>query len=117
MRRALIIGIAVAGAAAPTLGAQPARTPKWPAHAVITVWLDARAAPRGAEALVDRAVATWTRAADGRFVLRKAASQDAALVRVRFARADGIYGETVPRIDRSTGAIGSAEVLIAGDVA
>ena len=38
-------------------------------------------------------------------------------IRVRFARADGIYGETAPRIDRTTGFIGSAEVLIAGDIA
>jgi hypothetical protein len=35
---------------------------------------------------------------------------------VRFARADGIYGETSPRMDPATGSIGSAEVLIAGDV-
>ena len=115
MLRALIVGIAVAGA--PALQAQPARTPRWPAHAVITVWLDARAAPPGADALVERALATWTRAADGRFVLKKAASRDAAVVLVRFAQADGIYGETAPRIDRTTGAIGSAEVLIAGNVA
>ena len=67
--------------------------------------------------LVDRALATWTRAAGGRFVLQKAASRDAALVRVWFAQADGIYGETAPRIDRATGFIGSAEVLIAGDIA
>ena len=116
MPRSLIIGIAVACAVAPALPAQPTGSPRWPAHAVITVWLDARTAPPGAEALVDRALATWTRAADGRFVLQKAASRDAALVRVRFARADGIYGETAPRIDRTTGAIGSAEVLIAGDI-
>jgi hypothetical protein len=117
MLRALIIGIAVACAVAPTLRAQPARTLRWPAHAVITVWLDARTAPPGADALVEQALATWTRAADGRFVVRKAASRDAALVRMRFAQADGIYGETAPRVDRTTGAIGSAEVLIAGDVA
>jgi hypothetical protein len=42
---------------------------------------------------------------------------DHALIRVRFARADGIYGETSPRIDRATGFITAADVLIAGDVA
>src|SRR6185369_12280911 len=40
----------------------------------------------------------------------------AAVIRVRFAQADGIYGETAPRIDRATGFIGSAEVLIAGEI-
>jgi hypothetical protein len=64
-----------------------------------------------------RALATWTQAADGRFVLQRSPSQDAAAVRVRFAHADGIYGETAPRIDRTTGEITSAEVLIAGEVA
>ena len=36
---------------------------------------------------------------------------------MRFAQVDGIYGETAPRINRATGAISSAEVLIAGDIA
>ena len=30
-------------------------------------------------------------------------ARDAAAIRVRFAQADGIYGETAPRIDRATG--------------
>ena len=115
MLRALIV--VVAGAVVSPVAAQSARTPRWPTHAVITVWLDPRSAPPGSGALVERALATWTRAADGRFVLQTAAAPDAALVRVHFARADGIYGETAPRIDRTTGFIGSADVLIAGDVA
>jgi len=31
--------------------------------------------------------------------------------------ADGIYGEAAPRIDPATGLIGSADVLIAGEIA
>lgn len=117
MLRALIIGMAIAGAFAPAPRAEPQRPARWPAQAVIIVWLDARSAPPFVEALVDRALATWTGAAAGRFVLRKTSSRDAAGVRVRFAQADGVYGETAPRIDRATGFIGSAEVLIAGDIA
>jgi hypothetical protein len=83
---------------------------------VVPVWVDASGAPRGADALVGRALATWTRAADGRLALQRTASRDSALIRVRFARADGIYGETAPRIDRASGLITSADVLIAGDV-
>jgi hypothetical protein len=81
------------------------------------VWIDAHGSPGGADSLVERALATWTRAAGGRFVLEKTASQEKSVVRVRFAKADGIYGETSPHINRTTGLIGSAEVLIAGDVA
>ena len=84
---------------------------------VIPVWLDAHALPADADVLVDRAMVAWTRAAGGRLTLKKTASRDAALIRIRFAQADGIYGETAPRVDRTTGLIGSAEVLIAGDVA
>jgi hypothetical protein len=117
MVRALMLGVAFATISGPLLPAQSPPPPRWPAHAAITVWLDPRAAPAGADALVERALATWTHAAGGRLVLQKTPSRDAALVRVRFAPAGGIYGEAAPRIDRTTGYIGSAEVLIAGDVA
>jgi hypothetical protein len=115
--RALIIGLAIVAGAGGALQTQRPAAPKWAPRAVIPVWLDARASPPGADVLVDRAVITWTRAAAGRLTLRKTASPNAALIRVRFAQADGIYGETAPSIDRATGLIGSAEVLIAGDVA
>jgi hypothetical protein len=110
--RALVIGIW----AIVLTNAQLVRTPRWPPRAVINVWVDPRSAPPDGEALVARALSTWTRAADGRFVLQKTVSRDNALVRVRFVRSDGIYGEAAPRIDRATGAIASADVLIAGDV-
>jgi hypothetical protein len=114
--RALVNAIAIVAVSVPALEAQHPAPPRWASHAVIPVWLDARSSPPGADVLVERAVATWTRVAGGRLTLRKTASRDAALIRVRFAQADGIYGETAPRIDRTTGLIGSAEVLIAGDV-
>ena len=116
MLRIFILGSAILGAATATL--QPAREPpRWSVHSVVAVWMDPSGAPRGADALVGRALATWTRAADGRLTLQRTASRDQALIRVRFAHADGIYGETAPRIDRTTGLIASADVLIAGDVA
>jgi hypothetical protein len=113
--RAPIIGVAALCAIACMAQAQPSQLTRWPPHAVIAVWLEGRAAPPGADTLVERAVATWTRAAAGRIVLRPSSSRDAARINVRFARADGIYGETSPHIDVATGMIGSAEVLIAGD--
>lgn len=112
MLRAWAIGIAIV--AQLPLPLQPAK--RWPSKAVIGVWLEADSAPFGAGALVDRACATWTRASAGRFVIEKAASREAAAVRVRFTRADGIYGEAAPRIDRATGFIASADVAIAGDI-
>jgi hypothetical protein len=117
MLRALLIGLAAAAVAAPTLRSQPRPHAHWPAHARIAVWLDPRDAPPAAELLLDRALAMWMQAADGRFVLERSGAREAAGVRVRFARADGVYGETMPRIDRTSGDITSADVIIAGEPA
>ena len=113
MLRALLVGVTSAMVVALTLALQPRPLARWPAHARIVAWLDQQGAPAGADALVDRALATWTRAADGRFTLERSASREAAAIRVRFAQADGIYGETRPRFDRTSGDIASAEVVIA----
>jgi hypothetical protein len=110
------VGIAILGAVAPTLQLPRGRLPHWPTDAVIPVWVDARKAPPVADGLVARALATWTNAASGRFRLRQTSSRDSASIRVLFAAADGIYGEASPHIDRTTGLINSADVLITGEV-
>jgi Matrixin len=113
MSRAVLVGLLLTSAGAPLLHKQSPSSPRWPPRASIGVWLDARSAPPVAATLVERALATWTRAGGGRFVLKSESSRDAAAIRVRFAQADGVYGETSPRIDRATGFITSADVLIA----
>jgi len=65
--------------------------------------------------LVERAMRTWTRAADGRFTLEKMATTNDATVRVHFMAADYRYGVTSPRVDRQTGLIVRAEVAVAAD--
>jgi hypothetical protein len=95
--------------------AQPARSARWPAGEPILVWVDSARVPPGAAALVDRALKTWTDAADGRVTLQKAATSDAAKLRIRFISSDTNFGETLPRIDRRTGAIVEAEVAINAD--
>ena len=114
MGKAWILGVAIALRLGPPTAQE---APRWPARAVIAVWVDARSAPPGAEALVERAITTWSRAASGRITLEKSSMRDAAAIRVRFAQADGIYGEAAPRIDRTTGLISSAEVAIANELA
>jgi hypothetical protein len=65
--------------------------------------------------LVERAMQTWTRAADGRFTLEKTAADKDPAVRVHFMSADYRYGVTAPRVDRQTGLIVRAEVAVAAD--
>jgi hypothetical protein len=96
-------------------GGQRASALRWPSAAAIAVWVDPREAPTGADALVERAMASWTRAAGGAFTLAKTADERAA-VRVHFVTGDTTYGEAAPRVDRSTGRIASAEVQISGNI-
>ena len=70
--------------------------------------------PPGGDALVGKAMRTWTVAADGRFTLVKA-WETTAPVRVHFFSADYRYGVTAPRVDPATGNIVKAEVAVAAD--
>jgi len=87
-------------------------TPHWPHGATVHVYVDTRNAPPFAAMLVERALQVWTKTAAGRITLEAIPRRDAAEIYVRFARGDGIYGETVPRVNRRTGLIEVAEVVI-----
>jgi hypothetical protein len=79
-------------------------------------YLDPARAPAGGDVLVERAMKTWTEAADGRFTLRRTMSRDEAPVRVHFFTPDYRYGMTAPRVDPKSGLITRAEVVVAGEV-
>ena len=122
MRRETKHCVAIAAAAlvcAAVAGAQPglerrARM-RWKNGAVILVLIDSRGAPVGAEALVERAMTTWTEAAEGGFTLHKTTAGDAANVRVQFVSGKAVYGEARSRVGPA-GDIISADVRINGDV-
>ena len=95
--------------------AQPSPAPRhWARGAAIRVWIDPDAKPPNGEALVEKAMKTWTTAADGRFTLVKA-WESAAPVRLHFMAADYRYGVTAPRLNRETGLLVKAEVYVAAD--
>ena len=95
-----------------------AQSPSLPRHwakgAAIRVWIDPDAMPPNGEALVEKAMKTWTTAADGRFTLVKA-WESTAPVRLHFMAADYRYGVTAPRLNRETGQLVKAEVYVAAD--
>jgi hypothetical protein len=70
--------------------------------------------PPGGEALVEKAMKTWTAASDGRLTLVKAWEMTAP-VRLHFFSADYRYGVTAPRVDPASGYIVKAEVAVAAD--
>lgn len=95
-----------------TLVVQLAGAPHWPMGARVGVWIDTSRAPIGAAELVERAMKAWSHASDGRLTLARAASRDAAAIRVFFVQSDTNYGEAAPRVDPATGSIARADVAI-----
>ena len=100
-----------------TLGPQSAVAPNahWANRSAIQVWIDRQNMPPRGDLLVERAMRTWTMAADGAFTLRRTFIAREAGIRIFFNGADGNYGETRPRVDPATGFISSADVAIAAD--
>ncbi len=87
----------------------------WANRSVIQVWIDRENMPVRGDQLVERAMRTWTTAADGAFTLRRTFVTRDAGIRIFFNGADGNYGETRPRLDPATGLINAADVAIAAD--
>jgi matrixin len=87
----------------------------WANHSLISVWIDRQNLPPRADQLVERAMRTWTTAANGSFTLRRTFLAREAGIRIYFNGANGNYGETRPRVDPATGFINSADVAIAAD--
>ena len=87
----------------------------WAARSLISVWIDRENMPVRGDQLVERAMRTWTTAADGAFTLRRTFVTRDAGIRIFFNGADGNYGETRPRLDPATGLINAADVAIAAD--
>jgi len=87
----------------------------WASGATIQVWIDPAGAPAGGDQLVERAMRSWTNAANGRLRLEPSASKNGAGIRVHFFTRDWRYGMTEARPDPRTGLLTSAEVVVAAD--
>jgi len=109
MKAAVVLVAALIAAQAPPAARH------WAKGETIRVWIDTVDSPPNGETLVERAMRTWTRAAEGRFTLEKLMAPRDAVVRVHFMAADYRYGVTAPRVDRQTGLIVRAEVAVAAD--
>lgn len=89
-----------------------ARHPRWRRGQVIGVWIDPIRRPPGAEAIVDRALKTWTDAAAGRVTLQMAPPREAS-IRFHFTpTGDGLYGGTAPVADPRTGVMIRADIMV-----
>ena len=91
------------------------RAAHWASGVTIPVWIDPAGAPAGGDRLVERAMQSWTNAANGRLRLEPTATRNGAGIRVHFFTRDWRYGMTEARPDPRTGLLTSAEVVVAGD--
>ena len=109
MPRALMVMSAVLAAACTVNAAH------WAAGTTIRVWIDPAGAPAGGDRLVERAMQTWTMAAESRFRMERTAARDTAGIRVHFFTRDWRFGMTQARPDSRTGLLTEAEVVVAAD--
>jgi hypothetical protein len=86
----------------------------WALRSSIPVWVDRQNLPPRGDELVERAMKTWTTAANGAFTLRRTLLANDAGIRIYFNGAGGNYGETRPHIT-ANGLIDAAIVNIAAD--
>lgn len=107
----MLVVLAVLGV---PLSAQDWRGHHWAKGMPIRLWIDPEQMPPNGETLVEKAMKTWTVAADGRFTIVKA-WESTAPVRLHFMSADYRYGVTAPRVNPQTGLIVKAEVAVAAD--
>jgi hypothetical protein len=93
-------------------GLSAARPVRWPRGQVVGVWIDPIRRPPGAEAMVGRALKTWTEAAAGRVTLQVSPARDAA-IRFHFTpTGEGLYGGTAPVADMRTGVMLRADIMV-----
>ena len=112
MRALKVLGVlAVLGV---LLTAQERAPRHWAKGSAIRLWIDPEQMPPNGEALVEKAMKTWTVAADGRFTIVKA-WESTAPVRLHFMAADYRYGVTSARPNPATGLLVKAEVYVASD--
>ena len=107
----VVLGVLVLCA---TVRAQQPVPRHWATGSAIRIWIDPEHAPPNGDALVEKAMKTWTTAAEGRFTLVKA-WESTAPVRLHFMAADYRYGVTSTRPNPATGLLVKAEVYVASD--
>jgi hypothetical protein len=106
-------GLACAMAA---LGASPeGARPRWDVKPEIRLWVEHVKVPEDHVEMVRRAALSWSRASAGALRFVHVAEFPGSGIRVRFVRDDENFGEAVPYVDRGSGRIVRADVVLLMD--
>lgn len=108
--RLLLSACAVAADVAPGGGVA-----RWDPALEIPLWIEQPKVPARVIDMVRRAAQTWGRASGGTLRFADAAEFPSRGIRVRFVRDDENFGEAVPYLDRQTGRIVRADVVLVMD--
>lgn len=109
-------GILATAAVAAHLSALAAGTPRWTTGEPIPVWIEDTRVPSDHVERVRRAFAAWSAASGGLLTFGETPEFPSGGIRVRFARGQPNFGEAAPSVDRPTGRIVAAEVVVSLDV-
>lgn len=101
--------------AATAAGAPSGVPPRWDPTLEIPLWIEQPKVPPGLVEMVRRAARSWSRASGGALRFTDAAEFPSLGIRVRFVRDDENFGEAVPYVDRRTGRIVRADVVLVMD--
>lgn len=85
---------------------------RWETSREILLWIEQLKVPQDPVEMVQRAARSWQRASGGKLSFREARECPPTSVRVRFVRDDENFGEAVPYVDRHTGRIVRADVVL-----
>jgi hypothetical protein len=98
------------------LGASPDRKrPRWDVRQEIPLWVEHVRVPEDRVEMVRRAALSWSRASGGSLRFVHVGEFPGGGMRVRFVRDDENFGEAVPYVDRGSGRIVRADVVLLMD--
>lgn len=85
---------------------------RWPEGEAIPVWIESPNVPPPHRDLVRRALSRWSDATEGALTFREVEEFPRTGIRIRFVIGDGYFGEAMPSVDRRTGRIFRADVIL-----
>lgn len=88
---------------------------RWAPRVRIPVWIESTNVPPVHVEMVRRAVRAWEAAAAGALRFEETAEFPRTGIRVRFVRGETSFGEAMPHLDRGTGRIVRADVVLSTD--
>jgi Matrixin len=110
MLSVVLCACASAACAAPSVTAS-----RWDTTDELPLWIERPNVPPDVVEMVRRAARSWSRASAGVLRFKDAAEFPSGGIRVRFVRDDENFGEAAPYLDRATGRIVRADVVLGMD--